>query len=489
MHKFRIVFYSLTVLVCIILIIYGLDVYPIPGTDSIVFIPPAILYSRGYGLANSIYQVARITDPTHTDRFNYYVPLYSWLMGMLSSIKPGLKTIFFFCSLFSVSGLLLYARTISSQLPSEASRFLKALVLLSVVYIATYLLPTAGRPETITTFLAFLVYLVYTNKTKYHAAVYNTAICILFALILSSQILCFYFGFLLLLSFDLLNSTNVYKTILINIARAVAIILLFCLILAVSPNGLANTLTGINKHIAFALHRASGDAKLFIYFWMFAPINFGFAIVFVLSAIYYIRDIFIRLKEAALIKCILVITLQLFITFGIIKYILYAAPTIYNATQFILPMSAFLLLNIFSSVKSNFKTVASGLVVIAYAGGALIFVRTGMFFIDNKQSGKDFASAKIIVEKIRDDNKNAFVTNSLWCLIDNPNDVRLYRGNPLKPNDVIILQQANYDIPRYITDKGYTVIYDWGTNRNRKFLGIPIGERPHGYSFIVCKMK
>src|ERR1700679_2174392 len=100
MNTFKITFYSLSIIVCAVLIIYGLNVFPVPGTDSIVFIPPALLFSKGYGLANPLYYVTQFTDPTHTNRFNYYVPFYSLLLGILSKIKPSIKTIFLFCSLF-----------------------------------------------------------------------------------------------------------------------------------------------------------------------------------------------------------------------------------------------------------------------------------------------------------------------------------------------------------------------------------------------------
>lgn len=484
MNKFKIILYSLSALICFILIIYGLDVFPMPGTDSIVFITPAILYAKGAGLANPLYYVTQLTDPTHTGRFNYYVPLYSWLLGMLSKIKPGVKTIFIWCSLFSVAGILLYARTIASYLPEKTSAALKAIILLSLAYVATYLLPTVGRPETITTLLSLLIYVIYNNRKNYNAAVYNAAVCVLFALVLSAQILCFYFGFLFLLTYELLNSTDVFKTIWINAARLAAIIVLFCLVLALSPNGLINTLIGISRHIALVLDRGSGGIELYIYFWLLAPLNFGFAFVFLLCSVYYIKELNTRLRNLKSVQVILVVILQLFILLGLVKYVLYAAPTIYNATQFILPMSAFLVLQI----RNNFKKSFSALTLITFAAGTIVFIRGFILFVDNKMEGKDFDSAKAIVDKLYKDYHNISITNSLWVLPENPYDVKLFNRENLKKDNIFIVQQANYDL-KIFRNYDHTVIYNWRTTKKeKKFLGIPISVRPHGYSFVVYKI-
>ena len=121
MNRFKAIFLLLSIIICVILLLYGFYIFPIPGNDSIVFIPPALLYSKGFGLANPVYFVTTLTDLTHTNRFNYYVPFFPFLLGILSKIKPGIKTIFIFCSIFSAGSLLLYTRVISSFLPHKLS--------------------------------------------------------------------------------------------------------------------------------------------------------------------------------------------------------------------------------------------------------------------------------------------------------------------------------------------------------------------------------
>src|SRR5207253_464144 len=160
----------------------------------------------------------KITDPTHTNRFNYYVPFYPFLLGLLSKPHPGIKTIFFICSLFSTANIFLYTRHLARNLTAYTSKAVQVMALLSIPYVATYLL-------------------------------FITA--------------------------ELLDE-NVRTTIITNSLRFAAILLLFCLVLAISPNGLANTITGIRLHVTYVLDRTDRSVSLFLYYWLLAPLNIGF---------------------------------------------------------------------------------------------------------------------------------------------------------------------------------------------------------------------
>ena len=331
MKSFEKNFYLFSILLCIILVLYAIYVFPIPGTDSIVFIPPALLYSKGLGLANPLYYVTNLTDLTHTNRFNYYVPFYSFFLGLLSKIKPGVKTIFFFCALFSSANLLLYSKVISSFLPQQFGTTIKIMILLSVTYIATYLLPTVGRPENITCLFVFLLYILYRKKNEINKVQYYVLNAVLFSLILSSQLICFYFAFLFYILYEIINTENIYKTILRNVLLFLGVLLLFCVILQLTPNGLVSTVNGIMLHIKYVLTRADRSFALFVHYWLFAQLNFGFLIIFLLSAVFFLKEIYIRTRTAAINKLMLVVILLIAILFGIIKFILYASPTVYNA--------------------------------------------------------------------------------------------------------------------------------------------------------------
>ena len=491
MNRFKVYFYIVIAIVSVILIIYGINVFPIPGTDSRVFIPPALCYSKGLGFINPLYDITFLpglyANSAQNFQFNYYVPFFSMLLGTLSKIYPGVKTIFFICSLFSIANLILYGKVISSLLPDHVSYTNKLIIICSVTYLATFILPTIGRPENLSSLLIFVVYIIYKKRTKINVKLYNTILCILFAFILSTQIIGFYFSFLLFLTYEILKSDNIYKTILTNAIRFIIIALVFLGILYLSPNGLFNTINGIKIHGSWALTRSDRSAKLFFYYWIISPINFGFAIIFILAVIAYIKSLYTESKKIKKIQFTLLMAIQLLILYSIPKFILYAAPTVYNATQFIFPLSVYVLLCIMKMNVGTIKKICNGAIIIAGIGGNILFFRWAILFVDYKTNGKDFNSARRIVNKIVSEHKNVRITPDLWPLLDTFSSVQLFVDS-YKSGDVIILQQVYWRNLDSLIQKSI-ILYDWRTEEERKIFGIPLTNTPQCYSFIVCQMK
>ena len=175
------------------------------------------------------------------------------------------------------------------------------------------------------------------------------------------------------------------------------------------------------------------------------------------------------------------------ILYGIVAFILYASPTVYNATQFILPLSVYLFLNILSLPKSFLKTLASAFTIATYVAGSLVFLRVFILFIDYKNDRKDYAAARHIINRFVHNGKNVFVTVNLWPLVDDIKDIRFYDGVHIKKGDTLVLQQMYMPSADEILSK-CTIIYDWRTEERRKFLGIPLTHTPQGYSFAVCRI-
>lgn len=474
-------------IVSVILVLYAINVFPIPGTDSIVFIPPALLYAKGFGLANPLYYVATFTDLTHTNRFNYYVPFYPFLLGVLSQVKPAIKTIFIFCSFFSVLNIFLYSSFLVAHMPKQVGGTLKAIILSSIIYVATYFLPTVGRPEVLAAMLVFLIYWLYQRRGSYRAIVYNSAICLLFALMLATQIICFYFCFLFFITYELANGNNLAKTIGANIARGIIILLVFCIVLSLTPNGLFNTINGIRLHISYVLGRSDRSLSLFVYYWLLAPLNFGFLVIFLIAALFYVKQLAVKVRQASSVQRLLIIAVQALIAFGIGKFILYASPTVYNATQFILPVSAYIVLNLAGMAKSPQRSVLNSLALATYVSGVIIFVRGLVLFIDYMNDGKTYDNAKTIVSQVARQYPGIYVTKGLWPLLDNPNDVKIYDKDEFKKGNIVIVQQAYHSFPGELAGK-CTILLDWSTAEKRKLFGISITNRPQGYSFVVCRI-
>ena len=489
MNNFKVWIYISVTIVAAMLVCYGINVFPTPGTDSRVFIPAALLYSKGYGLTNPLYDVAYVLgDLGKNFKFNYYVPFFPLLLGTLSKVHPGVKTIFIICSLISATGLLLYGRALALLLPQRAGTLLKAAILCSVTYASIYLLPTVGRPENLTCLLVLLVYMLYRKKSTINALLYNVLICLLFAIIMSSQLICFYFCFLFFVSFEVLNAGNIYNTVWVNTLRFAVVMLLFAGILYCSPNGLMETVNGIKMHGSWALTRSDRSVHLFFHYWLLAPLNFGFLIIFLLCAIFYVRMLWVRCRQLPAIPVILVLLLQLMIVYGFCKFVLYAAPTVYNATQFILPLLVNLIANIIQADHKTVRTATLGIAQLTYIAGSVLFLRWALLFIDYKQSGRDYDTAKTLANRIMHDNKTVYITAALWPLFDNAYDAKFVDTDTLRKGDIYLVQQVYLPNAGFYLGRG-TVINDWGIKQQRKVLGIPLSNTPQAYSFLVCRAK
>ncbi len=488
MNLFKISFFLLTLLICILLIIYAVNIYPIPGVDSIVFIPTAILYSQGYGFINPWYYVTYYTDPTYSGLFNYYVPFFPMALGILSKMKPDIKTIFFICSIFSITNLLLFYYKIQSITKNVNSKILKIILLLSIPYLTTYFLPTVGRPETFTTLFSFIIYLLYSKRDNINIFVYNAVVCLLFSFLLSSQIMSFFFSFSIYITYELLNTKKLPKCIWVNGVRLIAILGLTCFIISCSPIGLSGTITGIKLHIAYINTRHDNSTNLLLYYWTIAPLNVGFLFIFLMCIFFYIKELQQKLKEINLVRKVLIIFLQIILIYGIIKFILYAAPTIYNATQFILPISCYIIYNLINFNITSFKNVFNTFILISYISGTFLMIRGFILFIDNIHEGKSFENAKNIVRNITSNESNVYFSQNLWYLNDSLKRNKLVYLDKLKKDDLLIYSEVYREIPTEFFQK-CDIFYDWRTKGKKDFLGIPIRKHPQGFSFVVFKVK
>lgn len=483
MKKRGLFFFAVGILV--ILALYAITIFPIPGTDAAVYIPTALLYSKGHGMINPVYYFANVLDPSGANKFNYYVPLHPLLLGWVSKIRPGVKTIFLICWAINVVSLLLYTRKIS-QWHNEQKPVVSALAFLSLTYIAMYILPTAGRPECITMLLIMLLGLAYSRRSSLSPIVYQLAVAVLGGLMLSTQILSCFFCMLALVTYELLETPNAGRTVAINIGRLAGVVIVFLGVTALSPNGLTDTLAGIAHHAGLAMARPDRSIPLFIHYWVLSPINFAFLGVFCVAAYYYVREVRERLKQKQTVIIVFVVLLQVLIAGGIVKFILYASPTVYNATQYIMPISAYIFYNLARNTKPQRLAVAATAMV--YLAGTFIFVRSLVLFADYLGDGKTYDDAQPIVNEVLNKYPVVYMTHGLWALADDQRKVHIYKPGTLQSGDIVIEQQAGHEPDPELAAKG-EIIMDWRTKSERRILGIPLTKRPQGYSFVVFRIR
>lgn len=483
MKKHGLFFFAAGIL--LILALYAINVFPIPGTDAAVYIPTALLYSKGHGMINPVYYFSKLLDPSGADKFDYYVPLHPLFLGWASKIRPGVKTIFLICWAINALSLVLYTRKISTWHQGQRP-VVKLLGYLSFTYIAMYILPTAGRPECITMLLIMLLALIYSRRSAMPPVAYQVAVAALGGLMLSTQILSCFFCMLVLLTYELLETNRPWRAVGLNVLRFAGVVAVFLGITALSPNGLMDTLAGIAHHAGLAMARPDRSIPLFIHYWVLSPINFAFLGVFCVAAYYYIQELRERLRQKHSVIIVFVVLLQLLVAGGIVKFILYASPTVYNATQYIMPISAYIFYNLSKSNRPQLLAAATtGMVYIA---GSFIFMRSLLLFADYLGDGKTYDDAQPVVEAILAKYPTVYMTHGLWALAEDQRKVKIYRPGVIQSGDIVIEQQAGHEPEPEIAAKG-TIIIDWRTVGTRKIVGIPLTKRPQGYSFTVYQIK
>jgi hypothetical protein len=522
--------------IAVVYLLYALNVFPIPGTDSSSFLPPALTFAQGKGLVNPFFFASEITDLTGQRLYNYYVPLYTWFLGFWVAIIPGIKTLFVVGALLTTVALLLYRRTIIKNTAAATGKLFTATLLLSFTYLATYSLPTIGRPEQLTAPLLLVLFLLYRNRGRIGYLLYNTLLVAIFAVLLATQIIGFYFAFLVFLVIEFLEQGDAKRVVVVNTVRTIGVLLLFCLILEASPNGFMTTIKGISRVSPMIFMKTDIGIRPFVFYWLLIPFNVGFAVVFVACVRYWYLYMRAALPAVATINKFIIIGLHIAIVAGIFAFILHRPPTVYNATQYIYVFVLFLLLNYDKYRGSKHNSLILPALMFTFLAGSLVFLRTLVLFIDTKADGKDYAAARHKLAEVEKKYGKCYTQLNLWPLYDDPFDVltleKKYMRPPdsavhtgdvivmpqtgkdtlqdvpdspelgealdvndkrnffiiVHPGDIIVMPQANKDIPKHLLDRS-EILEDWRTNNVRTFMRIPIARHPFGYSFVVLKVK
>lgn len=476
-------YYIPAVLSSLLLIAFALCVFPIPGTDSLVFLPAAVSYARGQGFVNPLYYVADFTDATHTHRFNYYVPFFPWLMGIVGRVYADVRTIFLFCALLGSTGLLLYSRVVIMSVIG-ADRYIRWGFVLSCFYLPLFFLPTVARPENLTFFISFIVYLLYNSRLRLSRVGYVIALSALLAALLASQILSFIFCFVFLALCDLLDTNKPLRSALHSFVVLVLSVGMACLLIAAGPIGLIETVTAFWWHVTMVVGRHDNSISLLIHYWALAPLSFGFVGVFIFATGFFLRHMWTSLTNAGWITRFFAFVLVAFLLWTFNKYVLYGAPTVYNVTQFILPMMAFVTMSV--AVYSQ-RFISVSYLILCFLG-TLAMGRHLVMFGNMLVSGKTFGKARNLIEEKTGDNGRRLVSNGLWSVCNDINSPVTILLDKYKSGDTVVVQQAYMDVPDDLKQKA-DLLFDWRAPAPVSLLGIKVASRPQGYGFSIYHVR
>lgn len=518
--------------VAIVYLLYAVKVFPIPGTDSSSFLPPALTFAQGRGLTNPFYYLSPITDATGSHLYNYYVPFYSWFLGFCVAAVPGTKTIFVVCALLTIVGLMLYRKALEKNSPANPGKPFIAAALLSIPFLATYSLPTIGRPEQLTAPLLLVLFLLYRNRRRMNYWVYNTLLVVIFAVLLATQVTGFYFAFLVFLIVEFLGHGHAPRLVLVNVLRAICVLLLFYLVMQASPNGFSATVEGISRHSRLLFRRGGRSIGQFAFYWLFSPFNVGFLVIFGACIRYWYLYLRETLPAVAAANKWIIACLHVAIGAGMFAFVLHTPPTVYNVAQFIYVMLLFVLLSYERYPRSRYHSLILPSLILTFLAGNLLFLRTLVLFADNETDGRSYNAARRKLAEVQKKYGRCFTQLNLWSLYDDPYKVQTIKTRymyppdntvrpgdivvmPLTdttgdipgsevletpandgrnfyhvvhPGDIIVIPQAYKDIPQRLLDRS-EILEDWRTTNVRTFMGLPLTRHPYGYSFVVLKVK
>ena len=468
-----------------VLMCYGWYVFPLPGGDSIVFLPPALLYANGHGFVNPLYRLPLGHGSNGFFPFDYYPPLYSLFMTVAAKIVPGVRSLFVAGSLISFASLMVYSSELIRTLNKPKSVFVAAVMVLSVVYLATYLLPTFGRPELLSSLVIGIMYLIVKYKHKLSGVRYVAAIVVTLALLGGAQLAGYYFAFLFWAIAEVLTSEDL-KPVIFKVAGVfVCSTLGVCFLLAITPGGgFWEKGNAIYSHIIHVFSRTDRSLYLYFYYWFVSSLNFGFGILVIIAGLFYIKSLANACQANSVSKNIVVLLLLFMVLVGIGRFNLYAAPVIYNSTQFIIPILLYTLSNLSHLKRPGFRGIS---MLAVLTGGLIVWVRFLVLFSDYVQDGRDYVHVRTIFRQKLAEYPNAVVAPGLWSLSDCPEQLKILDTTIIMPGLIVFTESANNEISTRRMD-GWEKLYDNRVPNQKKIGGLPL-RHAQGFTFAIFRVR
>jgi hypothetical protein len=225
------------------LVLFARNAYPTPGTDAPSFLATAIDQRLGRGFVNPFYPQMAYADPTGSRRHIYYPPLFPLTVAALMRTATPSDAFLAVALLRAASVLLSCALMlrVADRAEGRLAPSTAALIALSLCGLATNWLPTLGRPEALATLLVIVAAL---GALRLRGAVLAVFLGIVTGLVAATQP----FGALEFVAvIALAASVREPSRVALGVTTAAAALglVVFAVVLALSPHGLSATLAGM----------------------------------------------------------------------------------------------------------------------------------------------------------------------------------------------------------------------------------------------------
>lgn len=475
----------------ILLLLFGYNSYPPPGSDSCDYIPPAINYSLGNGLVNQIHDISIKFDKLGKHRFLFYPPLFQLLLSFLMW-KPTPQCAFIIIEIVNwvailISALIFYK--IATLKLNRLNWYSTLLICLSLIGLTSSTGGTfEGRPDILATVFILIGTYILVNFTS--IKIISFALGVLLGLIGATHPSAFITSTIIIGMYYSFKFSGRRFIFLTAITYLIAIIV-FYLVMLLSPYGILETLQAILGQSKYGVTEIGLHYSFWTYFFFLPKVSFYGLVLFL--SIFFSFFLYLRYKYVIASKNIFLI-FSILLLFDIWFFSFRSFNRNYNLFLF----SPILFLSVIhyavnESNKFTVKLISIFFVLLTTLG----FVRSVVLFPFYLKYGVSIDKARQLFNDVYTKNKNchAFILtgSSLWVLSEKYNKMQhinlVNLKGDLNKKDYVMLFQQNYSGLLKPPDKirNYYLAENYFVPHYPKLFGIKLANTMPGYSFAVYK--
>lgn len=468
-----------------VVLYFGWMGFPVPGSDSAAFLPPAVQWRAGEGLRNPVSEFSRTLDPTGKARYVQYPPLFPLAVALLMLEPTGpsaLRAVAWLSGLnIGLAGILLF-RVLSSRERCDGAAL--CMILLSVAGIATAgVAALGGRPEVLATTWSLLLALLLIGRGLDLPRLALGGVIL--GLLGATQPLA---GLLMATVCAALISwrTRPRSAVLGTIALGCTSVAVFLLVLLASPNGLVPTLEGVIEHSRHAVLGRVSSASLWTY-WIADPwlpaVALPFLLVIALSAGAISRLGFRPASPALFLVSAGAGAL-------LVARNLWQAPEQSYNILFLAPLVVVANAGLASALSASAVSPWFTARIAALANGALAmgWLRAMALAATYIIAGTPLEQGRLLFSESTRGIDRIGVTASLWVLTEGYErlEVLALAAMPGAAQVDALLVQQNYSGAREAPElPGWHLSRDGFAREGPKLLGVPLGRTMPGYAFAL----
>jgi hypothetical protein len=454
--------------------------YPVFDGDSECFLPIAVNYAEGNGLANPIWHPIHVYDPEHPEKLTWHGFLYPVVLGCLSpkptykAIRMVIGEIWVLCLVFSGFAFFKCATMYG------ATSWRRDVLTITALLGMAGLMPDGGRPELLVALLlAIGILCALFMSFRWHWLISGV---LLGSIIVTSPIP----AILAMLGIGIYACArlDLKQAFHFLLRSGVVAALVFGICFVLYPYSLEAWLIGMSLHAKVAVTSGGGSGLL-----TKLHANPGLVFFIILSVTCFV----------AAISCYVKKTHEISSRFGVVCFaMLFLVATyyfsfrdldrVYNAVALTPALVLFLVAYAASQLKkSKIKTTLQHLscpiccVILVLA--SMPFLRLALVFPSFIKTGVSYDTAQNEFNSLSDKRGQIGITTAFFCLSEDFSKIHIENQN--KNETFIFVQQVNRGRLTPPEIPGYEVMQNTFSTELPSFFGIKVGNTCGGYNFAV----